>query len=237
IQMVFILLAPVLTCGKDLVPPVDCSAIRHRDKSLHSGVYTIYPKGERSAVQVYCDMDTDGGGWTVFQRRMDGTVNFYRPWDQYKIGFGDTAGEHWLGLDVLHYLTRRQKHQLLVEMEDFKGQKVSAGYSQFSLGSECQGYKLSVSGFTNGGAGEVVDISRHNGRKFSTFDNDQDGWTGNCAKKYLGAFWYEKCHSANPNGVYRWGADGTIYAVGVEWQPWKGYDYSLKALSMKIRPV
>ncbi|XP_030018879.1 microfibril-associated glycoprotein 4-like isoform X1 [Sphaeramia orbicularis] len=235
VPVVFILLAPVLTCCKDLVQPVDCSDIHQQDKSLNSGVYTIYPLGERSAVQVYCDMDTDGGGWTVFQRRMDGTVNFYRPWDQYKIGFGDAAGEHWLGLDVLHYLTRRQTHQLLVEMEDFTRQKVSAGYSQFSVGSECHGYKLSVSGFTNGGAGDS--LSPHNGNKFSTFDKDQDVWHKNCAKSFLGAFWYGACHRANPNGVYRWGADGSIHAAGVDWYHWKGYDYSLKAISMKIRPV
>uniref|UniRef100_A0A672ZNF6 Microfibril associated protein 4 n=1 Tax=Sphaeramia orbicularis TaxID=375764 RepID=A0A672ZNF6_9TELE len=132
-------------------------------------------------------------------------------------------------------ITQHLKEHLLVEMEEFTGQRVSSGYSQFSVGTECQGYKLSVSGFTNGGAGDA--LSRHNGRKFSTFDKDQDLYTKNCAKRYLGAFWYEKCHNANPNGVYRWGADGTIYAVGVEWQPWKGYDYSLKAISMKIRPV
>lgn len=77
----------------------------------------------------------------------------------------------------------------------------------------------------------------HSGQKFSTFDKDQDSWPGNCARSFLGAFWYNKCHTANPNGVYRWGADKTIYAVGVEWSKWKGHDYSLKAISMKIRPV
>uniref|UniRef100_A0A673AF61 Fibrinogen C-terminal domain-containing protein n=1 Tax=Sphaeramia orbicularis TaxID=375764 RepID=A0A673AF61_9TELE len=139
------------------------------------------------------------------------------------------------GLDVLHYLTRRQTHQLLVEMEDFTGQKASAGYSYFSVDSECHGYKLNVTGFINEGAGDGLNV--HNGMKFSTFDKDQDVWPNNCAKRYLGAFWYQSCHHANPNGVYRWGADGTISGDGVEWLPWKGYDYSLKAISMKIRPV
>eukprot|EP00064_Thunnus_orientalis_P022738 superscaffoldBa00007942_g22954 len=96
-------------------------------------------------------MDSDGGRWTVFQRRMDGSVNFYRSWDQYKKGFGSAAGEYWLGLENLFYLTQN-KSELLVDMEDFSGNKVFARYSSFSIESESNGYKLHVSGFTDGGA-------------------------------------------------------------------------------------
>lgn len=72
--------------------------------------------------------------------------------------------------------------------------------------------------------------------KFSTFDKDQDTSADNCARKFLGAFWYKKCHYVNVNGVYRWGADVSIYAVGVEWRSWKGINYSLKGVCMKVRP-
>ncbi|XP_070846575.1 microfibril-associated glycoprotein 4-like [Chaetodon trifascialis] len=228
-----LLLAPLLTSCSKL--PVDCSDIQKEDTSRRSGVYTIYPLGQRSASQVYCDMQPKGGSWTVVQRRMDGSVNFYRPWDQYKMGFGHAAGEYWLGLDKLNYLTRNRKYELLVDMEDFKGAKASAHYSSFSVDSECGGYKLHVSGFMGGDAGDAM--TAHDGQKFSTFDKDQDASSGNCAKSFLGAFWYADCHRTNPNGVYRWGADKTLYAVGVEWSQWKGHDYSLKAISMKIRPV
>ncbi|XP_055085342.1 microfibril-associated glycoprotein 4-like isoform X1 [Periophthalmus magnuspinnatus] len=186
-------------------------------------------------MKAFCDMKTDGGGWTVIQRRMDGTVNFYRPWNQYKTGFGEADGEHWLGLEFIHMLSSRQPHELLVEMEDFEGKNASARYSSFSVASECDGYRLQVSGFTDGGAGNS--LVTHNGMKFSTFDNDQDTWSDNCAKKFLGAFWYSGCHDANPNGIYRWGADKTIFAIDVEWNSWKGRDYSLKGISMKIRPA
>ncbi|XP_051249624.1 microfibril-associated glycoprotein 4-like [Dicentrarchus labrax] len=232
---VLLLLAPVMTSCQQFFLPVDCSDIYNSDNSRPSGVYTIYPIGATSAVQVYCDMDSEGGQWTVFQRRMDGSVNFYRPWDQYKTGFGSAAGEYWLGLETLFHLTLRTKNELLVDMEDFEGNKVFARYSSFSIDPESFGYTLHVSGFTDGGAGDS--LSYHNGQKFSTFDKDQDSSDGNCAKLYLGAFWYNNCHHANPSGVYRWGADGTIFAVGVEWYHWKGYDYSMKSISMKIRPV
>ncbi|MGU1914730.1 fibrinogen-related protein, partial [Pseudomonas aeruginosa] len=97
------------------------------------------------------------------------------------------------------------------------------------------GYKLSVSGFINGGAGDS--LTYHNGMKFTTFDKDQDSSSRNCARSFLGAFWYNDCHHTNPNGVYRWGADKTISSVGVAWYYWKGWNYSLKTFSMKIRPV
>lgn len=231
-----LLLAPLSISCTEPGQPVDCSDIRLHDSSRPSGVYDIYPLGERYTVQVYCDMDSEGGRWTVIQRRMDGTVNFYRPWNYYKMGFGNATGEYWLGLDIIHILTYKQKYELLVDMEDFEGNKASARYSSFKVDSECDGYVLHVSDFINGGAGDS--LTYHNGQKFSTFDKDQDPYSGNCAKKFLGAFWYNQCHFVNVNGVYRWGADDTLYAVGVEWYHWKGgHNYSLKAISMKIRPV
>uniref|UniRef100_A0A671ULR6 Microfibril-associated glycoprotein 4-like n=1 Tax=Sparus aurata TaxID=8175 RepID=A0A671ULR6_SPAAU len=233
LSVVVLLLAPALTSGNKKYPR-DCSVI-HQDKSQRSGVFTIYPDGPRSAVQVYCDMDSLKGGWTVFQRRMDGSVNFYRPWDQYKRGFGSAAGEYWLGLDNIHHLTKGRRVELLVQMEDFEGKSVFAHYTSFSVGGECHGYLLKVSGFKNGGAGDAM--SYHNGQKFTTLDKDQDAFGKNCARTYLGAFWYRSCHQANPNGVYRWGADGTLYALGVEWYKWKGNNYSLKSIRMEIRPV
>uniref|UniRef100_A0A8C9Y270 Microfibril associated protein 4 n=1 Tax=Sander lucioperca TaxID=283035 RepID=A0A8C9Y270_SANLU len=235
VSVVLLLLAPLLTSCHPLVLPLDCSDIYNNDNSRPSGVYTIYPIGATSAVQVYCDMGSEGGRWTVFQRRMDGTVNFYRGWDHYKTGFGIAAGEYWLGLESLYHLTQRRRYELLVDMEDFEGNKTFARYSSFSIDSESSGYTLHVSGFTDGGAGDA--LSGHNGMKFSTFDKDQDPHSGNCARSHLGAFWYAACHYANPNGVYRWGADNTLYAVGVDWHQWKGHDYSLKTISMKIRPV
>ncbi|KAG9330912.1 hypothetical protein JZ751_021631, partial [Albula glossodonta] len=102
VSMLLLLLLPVAAVSDSVkFLPLDCEDI-YNNGSIHSGVYTIFPAGHASPVQVYCDMgcedsiDNDGGKWTVIQRRMDGTVNFYRPWDQYKKGFGNPAGEYWL---------------------------------------------------------------------------------------------------------------------------------------------
>ena len=67
-------------------------------------MYTVNPDGKEQ-FRVYCDMRTDGGGWTMFQRRQDGSVNFYRDWNEYKSGFGSLSAEFWLGNGKIHSLT------------------------------------------------------------------------------------------------------------------------------------
>uniref|UniRef100_A0A672GSB8 Microfibril associated protein 4 n=2 Tax=Salarias fasciatus TaxID=181472 RepID=A0A672GSB8_SALFA len=227
--LLVILLKSLLTNGNNNFHPLDCQDIYEHYKNRPSAVYTIYPSDIWNPVKVYCDMKTDGGTWTVIQRRMDGSINFYRPWDQYKRGFGNAEGEYWLGLDNIHNLTRKKKYELYVDMMDFTGRKVHARYTTFSVGPGCVKYTLKVSGFTDGGAGDS--LTYHNNRNFSTFDKDSDSDSNNCAKDLRAAFWYRDCYQTNPNGIYAWGPQ----LDGVVWHTWKGSDYSLKAFSMKIR--
>ncbi|XP_065301845.1 techylectin-5A-like isoform X5 [Dermacentor albipictus] len=71
-----------------------------------SGLYKIFlGKDDVTGKVVYCDMDTDGGGWTVIQRRGqfgNSVYYFYRNWTEYATGFGDPAKEYWLGWDSLY---------------------------------------------------------------------------------------------------------------------------------------
>ena len=175
-------------------------------------------------------METDGGGWTVFQRRMDGSQNFYLYWKNYDLGFGKLYEEFWLGLNKIHRLTTSSS-SLRVDLEDFVGKKKYAKYSVYSVGNALAQYNLSIGGYS-GNAGNS--LSWHHGIKFSTRDRDNDVWSGNCAQSYKGAWWYRNCHQSNLNGQYLFGPQGS-YAKGVNWYHWKGYNYSLKFTEMKLR--
>ncbi|ELU10892.1 hypothetical protein CAPTEDRAFT_114000, partial [Capitella teleta] len=202
-----------------------------------SGVYTIGLStglfSEPKAIRVFCDMETDGGGWMVFQRRQDGTQNFKLGWVQYMQGFGDVSNEFWLGNHALNLISTLEVSELRVDMRDGEGVSKYAKYAKFQVGSEAEKFRLTISGYT-GDAGDS--LSAHNGYKFSTFDEDNDVYSGNCASMYKGAWWYSKCHSSNLNGAYLNGAHKS-YADGVEWRNWHGYHYSIQFTEMKIRPV
>ena len=88
----------------------NCAELYKSGKKV-SGVYKIDPDG-LGEFEVYYDQTTACGGWTVFQKRMDGSVDFYRGWDDYKRGFGKLTGEFWLGLDKIYRLTASSGNKL-----------------------------------------------------------------------------------------------------------------------------
>ncbi|XP_021344865.1 ficolin-2-like [Mizuhopecten yessoensis] len=144
-------------------------------------------------------MDTDGAGWTVFQRRIDGDVDFYMGWNDYKVGFGDVADEFWLGNENLYLLTSLGETEMRIDLEDFENITVYADYASFWVGDETTSYRLHVSGFS-GSAKDT--LAYHNGSAFTTKDDDNDICTCDCATMYTGAWWYRKCHYCNLNGQY-----------------------------------
>ncbi|XP_034156389.2 fibrinogen C domain-containing protein 1 isoform X3 [Pangasianodon hypophthalmus] len=218
--------------------PRDCSDI-HASGQREDGVYSVFPTHYPAGFQVYCDMSTDGGGWTVIQRREDGSVNFFRDWDSYREGFGKITGEHWLGLRQIHALSIQANYELRIDLEDFENSTAFAQYDMFGVGlfsvdPEDDGYPLTIGDYTAGTAGDS--LLKHNGMKFTTKDRDNDHSENNCASFYHGAWWYNSCHMSNLNGQYLHGQH-TSYADGIEWSSWTGWQYSLKFTEMKIRPT
>ena len=123
----------------------NCAELYKSGEKL-SGVYTIDPDGS-GTFDVFCDQKTDGGGWTVFQKRLDGSVDFYRGWNDYKRGFGNLNGEFWLGLDKIHRLTKT-RNKLRVDLEDTTGNTVYAEYDMFAVTSERTKYQLSLGAYS-----------------------------------------------------------------------------------------
>ncbi|XP_078666661.1 microfibril-associated glycoprotein 4-like [Branchiostoma floridae x Branchiostoma belcheri] len=213
--------------------PQDCQDIRDNDETTPSGVYMVYPRDNLGGFNVFCDMDTDGGGWTLFQKRQDGTVDFYRGWRDYKIGFpSNLNGEFWLGNDNLYRLAVQKVYQLRVDLEDVEGNTAYAAYDTFAISPESQNYTLHI-GTYSGTAGDS--LAHHDGHPFSTKDRDNDEHTRSCAQDFNGAWWYGSCLVSNLNGLYRLGPIGDAHNGGV-WRYWKGASYSLKRTEMKIRP-
>ena len=175
-------------------------------------------------------MRTDGGGWIVFQRRQDGSVDFYRGWNDYKAGFGRLMADFWLGNDKIHRLTSSRPSSLRVDLEDWRGVQAYATYGRFSIGDEQTRYRLQVSSFS-GTAGDSLDW--HSNMAFTTKDRDNDrAKRENCAVTYTGAWWYNKCDDSNLNGKYLGERRGHR---GARWNSFRG-SLSLKSIEMKLRP-
>ncbi|XP_028513997.1 ryncolin-1 isoform X2 [Exaiptasia diaphana] len=146
-----------------------CSVLKncaefYRSGFKRSGVYVIDPDGD-GKFNVSCDQKTAGGGWTVFQKRQDGSVDFYRGWNDYKNGFGDLNGEFWLGLDKIHRLTKERKQRLRVDLEDTKGKTAYAEYDNFAVANEQDNYRMSFKSYSvepplNGHLGERPEVYR-----------------------------------------------------------------------------
>ncbi|XP_067939152.1 fibrinogen C domain-containing protein 1-A-like [Watersipora subatra] len=163
-------------------------------------------------------------GWTVFQKRFDGSVDFYQNWLSYKEGFGTITGEHWLGLDRIHALTQTNM-RLNILVKAANGTLQSGTWSRFFIGSEGDNYKLNVSSVAYTGSLDEYRLSWHNGMSFTTKDRDHDTWNKNCATSYYGAWWYRSCMKCQLNGGYDKTDSSGIY--------WNNF-YQLKETVMRV---
>ena len=178
---------------------------------------------------VFCDMDTDGGGWTVLQRRKDGSTSFDRGWVDYKNGFGDLGSNFWLGLDKIHALTSGGV-QLMINLKNVRGEKGFAKYKSFEVFGETENYRLAISGFS----GNIKDsLSYHKRMQFSTKDRDNDKYAVNCAVSYGGAWWHNSCVAAALNGLFP--TRQTSSWRYMSWLKWKNKIGDINFSEMKIR--
>ena len=239
----------------DAVPPVlkNCAEHYKADRRTN-GVYTIKPD-DQCPFDVYCDQENAGGGWTVFQKRLTGSVDFYRNWSDYKRGFGDLSGEFWLGLNKIHRLTNQTKSKLRVDLEDFDGKTAYAEYDTFVVAERrAEMYRLSVGGtlsetqaldpvslfpgvkwlehkeFQLYGffcTGTAGDsLSYHDEMDFSTKDRDNDRSNANCASDLEGGWWYRDCKESDLNGPYRHPPFPTTdIPPHVRWNSWKSSSF------------
>ena len=196
-----------------------------------------------STLRARCDMDTDGGGWMVIQRRLrlpGGNINFTRNWADYENGFGDLSGEFWYGLKNIHHLTTRDHVELRIDMvRESNGGTFSWTYQTFRVAGATDKYRLTIGeGESQGqGPGAGYDaMAHHNGQQFTTYDNDNDNYSDNCGYYQQGGWWYNVCYNANLNGPHeRPSLPGVSqHNAKLEWHDGSGYQ-DLSSVEMKIR--
>lgn len=180
-------------------------------------------------------MDTDGGGWTVFQRRQDGSENFFLGWASYVAGFGNPIGEFWLGLEAIHRLTpNRSITTLRVDLRDSQSNPGSATFDTFGVLDASRSYELNVARYTGGNAGDSLTV--HSGTVFITVDNDPTTW---CSRIYLAAWWFEAglygtCYASSLNGLYTPRED-RHYPSGIFWQTFSNVSLSFSEMKFRRR--
>ncbi|NXJ97843.1 ANGL4 protein, partial [Corythaixoides concolor] len=214
--------------------PADCHQLFLAGQQS-SGIFQVQPAGSQP-FRVYCDMTAEGG-WTVIQRRTDGSVDFDQLWDAYKNGFGDLHGDFWLGLEKIHHLVQEGRYDLLIELEDWEGNSQVVQFV-FSLGGESTAYTLNLLGPLAGELENAIGDFRQ--LPFSTRDRDHDLKADtNCAKHLSGGWWFSTCGHANLNGKYFRSIPRQRHErkQGIFWKTWKGRYYPLKSTTMKIQPA
>ena len=217
----------------------DCSSV---PVGSPSRVYYLFPNSSSDVlVEAYCELE-HGEEWTVILNRSrheeaSEATNFNRTYKEYKQGFGVAGNDFWAGLDNIHSLTSARKYMLRIDLTKFSNETAYAIYDHFSIGGDSESYKLNVGGYISGNAGDSLDFvgHRHNGRKFSTYDRDQDRSSSrNCPQKYGGGWWYNTCGASWLTGRYK--LPGTGGYAGIYWYTFN-YGQPLREASMKIRPA
>ena len=210
--------------------PQDC--VELNNLGLKDGVYSISNK-KGSSIKVFCDMTTDGGGWIVMQKRFDGSIDFYRDWNNYRDGFGDVNGEHWVGNEFVYQYTKAYPTEMIMEGITFTGAKATSKMQNFTLSNEESKYIFEYDACE----GLCGDWGNDKGQKFSTFDRDNDADSSkNCAIRYPGGWWFTACFRSILNGRYS-AVPSVDTASGIHWYELTGHDQSLKETTMLIRRI
>ena len=183
---------------------------------------------------MYTTLCNKAEDWITILNRDASAVHedFNRNYVDFENEFGDKNGEFWIGLQKMHQLTTFPDTELKIDMEKYDGSKYVAKYSTFKVGSQDEGYVLTLDGFSSTPSfGD--DFMNSNGAKFSTKDKDQDASPDNCAAKHHGGWWYRYCFLAKFTGVHYEGENGVTF--GNHWVAITGWEGSFKKVSMKVR--
>ncbi|KAJ8033560.1 Fibrinogen-like protein A [Holothuria leucospilota] len=213
----------------------------HAYQSGHTedGIYSIRPSewtGE--PFKAPCNMSIDGGGWTVLQRRVNGSVSFEHNWNEYKNGFGILEHELWLGNDKIYHLTKQKNYELRMDVVNSNKDDYFAKYNLFRISDENSKYQLQLGVYDPASTTGFDAMNQHRNQFFSTPDRDNDQISYTCGSNHRSGWWYghkdgnndcSDCHFTTPN----------IGTCSYPYPWWKNLPGSncLMYTDIKIRPV
>lgn len=171
-------------------------------------VVRVEPEDGLGPITVLCDVKGKREIYTVFQKRFNGSVDFFRNFRDYENGFGSLESEFWLGLKNIRRLLLQtgNKNQLRVDMS-VKETNINYTriYPTFSIGPGDE-YRLTVGGLYDRGYG----MSSSSYKPFSTYDHGLTQVAGRNSRR--AGWWFPEDHGyVNLNGV--WGVAGKPYSV------------------------
>ena len=207
-----------MVSGQNHCRPKDCYDLRCYGLSKGiDGPHTIYPERTRiTRMNVSCDQEAPGGGWIMYQRRVDGTLNFTKTWAEYKRGFGDNGGnmtELWLGNERSYQLLQSfggREVTLRIEVDAFDGDRGWIEASHFTIRQLMALYRIQWDTCTGSPNGMANSWNNHKQHSFKTYDHVNG--EPRCLRTYKGGWWYSRsCGEVYLNGDYRDAAHPGIY--------------------------
>nr|XP_033815099.1 angiopoietin-related protein 5-like [Geotrypetes seraphini] len=231
----------------------DCSGIWKKDPKSASGVYWIKPAGAPQSFQAYCDMNQDGGSTVIQRHNGEDSLDFNRMWQEYKDGFGNPAGEHWIGLEKIYLLSNQpnKKSELSVNLQSFNNDKACSKYESFQISNEAKGYQLSLGAYSGTGGDafrgqdNIQDYKSQEGSKFSTIDMDNDDCNpcirgdiamNSCSQSHDSGWWFSACGMADLNGEWHSKDNYMDWESSIYWKTWKPRE-SMKMSELKLKTV